>query len=273
MLDGKELKHDEAGNAIAEKLEFTPNEKGEPRTYTVDVSLRTPQSEWAPQNFKIAWDNGQAEYPVKLKEIRTRNVSLVTPELQRDANGWKIVAKTTTTIAAKDVNEGRNEPPVQVTQFENGTMVDTLGVSPDGSRLVYSILQPTTNPQELRSRIELINTDGTGGRVGIDDGLSLDLMPSFTPDGNQIVYSSNRAGRKMSIFSVPVKGDFGVTNLTTGDSTDLWPSVDSDPRQRLYYQGMMDSRGDPAYLHDEDQHDPKDGSSNNWNSAAREPAE
>jgi Tol biopolymer transport system component len=245
LLDGQELKHDEAGNAIADKLEFTPDEKGQPRKYKVEVSLRTPQSEWTPQSFQIGWDNGQAEYPVKLKEIRTRNVSLVAPELVRDANGWKIVAKTTTTLAAKDVNEGSNEPPVQVTQFENGTMIDTIGVSPDGTRLVYSILQPTTNPNELRSRIELINTDGTGGRVGIDDGLSLDLMPAFTPDGTQIVYASNRAGRKMNIFSVSAKGEFGVTNLTTGDSTDLWPSVDSDPRQRLYYQGMMDNRDEP----------------------------
>jgi Tol biopolymer transport system component len=245
LLDGKELDHDPAGNAIAEKLAFTPNEKGEPRTYTVDVSLRTPESEWTPQTFKLGWDEGKAQYDVKLKEIRTRNVSMVAPELQRTKSGWQIVAKTTTTLAAKDVNEGANEPPVQVTQFENGTMVDTLGVSPDGSRLVYSLLQPTTNPQELRSRIEMINTDGTGGRVGIDDGQSLDLMPAFTPDGSQIVYSSNRAGRKMNIFSVPTNGQFGVTNLTTGDSTDLWPSVDSEPRQRLYYQGMMDNRDEP----------------------------
>ncbi len=244
LLDGQELKHDEAGNAIVEKLPFTPNEKGEPRTYSVDVSLRTAQSEWAPQHFKIGWDNGQADYPVKLKEIRTRNVSLVTPELQRTPQGWQIVAKVTTTLAAKDVNEPNGEAPVQVSQFENGTMIDTLAVSPDGSRLVYSVLQPTTNAQDLKSRIELINTDGTGGRVAIDDGQSLDLMPTYTPDGSQIVYSSNRAGRKMNIFSVSPKGESGVTNLTSGDSTDVWPSVDSDPRQRLYYQGMLDGRED-----------------------------
>jgi Tol biopolymer transport system component len=244
LLDGKELPRDPAGNAIAEKLEFTPNEKGEPRTYTVDVSLRTAESEWTPQSFKIGWDDDKTEYSVKLKEIRTRNVPLVTPDLQRTPNGWQIIPKTTMTVAAKDQNEPTNEAPTQITQFENGTMLDTLSVSPDGARLVYSILQPGSTPQEFRSRIELINTDGTGGRTPIDDGQSLDLTPAFTPDGSQIVYASNRAGRKMYIFSMSVKGDPGIMNLTSGESTDLWPSVDSDPRQRLYCQSMMDTRAD-----------------------------
>ena len=96
LLDGKPLKADEAGSAIAEKLEFTPNEKGELRTYDVEVSLRTAQSEWTPQKLTIAWDDGQADYPVKLKEIRTRNVNIVAPELRRTADGWQIVPKTIT---------------------------------------------------------------------------------------------------------------------------------------------------------------------------------
>jgi hypothetical protein len=243
-LDGKELPHDEAGTAIAEKLEFTPNEKGELKTYTLSVSMRTAQSEWTPTSQPIGWDNGKTEYDVKLKEIKTRKVELVSPVLQRGAGGWTIVPKTTTTIAAKDVTEGNKEAPVQVTQFENGTIIDTLAVSPDGSRLVYSILQPGSSPQDFKSRIEQINTDGTGGRVMISDGQSLDLTPAFMPGGDQIVYASNRAGPKMKIYAISIKGESGVTDLTSGESVDLWPSVDSEPRQRLYYQGVLDSRDD-----------------------------
>jgi Tol biopolymer transport system component len=40
-------------------------------------------------------------------------------------------------------------------------------------------------------------------------------------------------------------GEGGITLLTPGDTTDLWPSVDSDPRPRLYYEALVDSRPDP----------------------------
>jgi Tol biopolymer transport system component len=37
----------------------------------------------------------------------------------------------------------------------------------------------------------------------------------------------------------------GVTNLTSGESNDLWPNLDSDARPRLFYQSMIDTRPDP----------------------------
>ena len=77
------------------------------------------------------------------------------------------------------MNEGSKEAPVQVTQFEIGTMLDTLAVSPE--QLATGVLDSSGNARRMRSRIELVNTDGTGGRVTIGDGQSLDLTPVFTP--------------------------------------------------------------------------------------------
>jgi TolB protein len=70
-------------------------------------------------------------------------------------------------------------------------------------------------------------------------------MPSFTGGGDEIVYSSNRAGKRLSVWSMSTTGQAGFTQLTQGDTNDLWPMIDVDPKQRLYYQALVDTRSDP----------------------------
>src|SRR5205823_5813653 len=86
-LDGKPLEHDRTGAATA-TLQFPPiNERGDLKTYTVNMSKKTADSEWEPQQLKIAWDSGRADYSVALKEILTRPVQLLSAELQRTDEG------------------------------------------------------------------------------------------------------------------------------------------------------------------------------------------
>src|SRR5439155_1534494 len=92
--------------------------------------------------------------------------------------------------------------------------------------------------------IYLVKTDGTGGADLLTDGRSLDVMPQYSPSGEQIVFSSNRAGRRLSIWSIATSGAPGLTNLTNDEGHDLWPSLDSDPKPRLFYQAMFDTRPD-----------------------------
>jgi Tol biopolymer transport system component len=102
----------------------------------------------------------------------------------------------------------------------------------------------TADKDDFRSQIRSISTQGTGGESQLSDGRSLELQPTYTPDGSQIVFSSNRAG-KMSIWSMSATGAPGMTQLTLGDTNDLWPSVDADPKPRLYYERLVDTRPDP----------------------------
>ena len=244
-VDGQELRTDESGIANA-TLQFPPiNEAGELKSFTATVSKATADTEWIPQQLPIAWDGGKTDYEITLKEVKTRPVTLLRSKSIRTDEGWQILPDSLETLAMKDVTEGpTSEPPVRITDLPKGSVVDTVNISPDGQWLLFTTLTGKTK-SDFRSQIYTIRADGSAAPVMFGDGKSLDLNPSFTPDGSQIVFSSNRGGRHMSIWQLAANGEGGVTQLTTGDTTDLWPTADSDPKPRLYYEALVDSRPDP----------------------------
>jgi len=244
-IDGRELPRDGSGDSTAE-LTFPPiDQKGTLKTYNALVSKKTADSEWIPEELTIGWDQGKTDYSIVLAEVKTRPVTLLRPRMVRTDEGWQVIPEPLETLAMKDVTEGpTSPPPVRLTDLPRGTVVDSLAVSPDGQWLVFTTIAAKTK-NDFHSQIQMVRTDGSGTPVMFGDGRSLDLMPSFTPDGSQIVFASNRGGRRLSIWQLAVSGEGGVTQLTGGDTTDLWPVVDSDPRPRLYYEALVDSRPDP----------------------------
>jgi Tol biopolymer transport system component len=59
------------------------------------------------------------------------------------------------------------------------------------------------------------------------------------------VYSSNRSGKTLTIWQRPANGQPGLVNLSRNhDEQDLWPSVDSDPKPRLFYEAHFDGQAD-----------------------------
>jgi hypothetical protein len=243
-IDGKDLPRDSTG-ATSVKLIFPPtNESGELKTWLATIKRKTETSEWYPASINIGWDGGQTAYNVALKEILTMPVPLVKTTMSRGDDGWRMIGRRIDTIAAKDVTEGAsNEPPTQITQLPRGTQIDSLTLSPDGSRLLFTILGGAGD--DLRSHLAVVRTDGSGGVDFLSDGKSLDLMPAFSPGGEAIIFSSNRAGRRLSIWTMSAVGAPGITSLTSGETNDLWPNLDSEPKPRLFYQSMIDTRADP----------------------------
>jgi hypothetical protein len=243
VLDGMQLPRD--ANGVSEtSLIFPPvDEKGQLKTFTATVSKKTADSEWEPRTVVIAWDGGRLEYTIPLKEIKTLPVTLVTPEPRRGDEGWSLVRRSILTTAMKDVSEPTaKEPPQRLTTLPKGTMIDSLAISPDGKRLIFSVLQ-SRSQNDLRSQLLMIRTDGGGGVESFSDGKSLDLHPAFTPDGKNVVFSSNRGGRRQSIWWISAAGSPGVTQLTNDDNNDLWPSIDA--ARHLFYQAFVDTRPDP----------------------------
>jgi Tol biopolymer transport system component len=160
-------------------------------------------------------------------------------EATRGDEGWVINPKTTQVLAYKDVTEGKLRPsPQQLTRLK-GSQIDTITVSPDGAQLMYTVLISGSEKNDFRSQVFMVKTDGAGGSTWVTEGKSLDLTPSFTPDGQSIVFSSNRAGRRLSVWQMSTVGNPGKTQLTTGDNNDLWPTIDADPKPRLFYQTLV----------------------------------
>jgi len=244
-IDGQVLERDQSGASFA-KLTFPPtDDQGTLKTYNVLITKKTAETEWIPEELTIAWDNGKEDYSVILSEVKTRPVTLLRPKVVRTDDGWQVVPETLETLGMKDVTEGpAAEPPVRITNLPVGSVVDSLAISPDGQWLVFAVLSGK-DKNSFRSQIQMIKTDGSSSPSLFGDGRSLDLSPSFSADGSQIVFSSNRGGRHMSIWQMAANGEGGITQLTGGDTTDLWPSLDSDPRPRLYYEALVDSRPDP----------------------------
>lgn len=243
-IEGAEVTQKADGIWTAE-LAFPPvNEKGELRTHAAVIQKKTADSEWEPVQLTIGWDEGKQEYVATLKEIKTRPVPLLSVDPKRSDQGWELLPKRITTLAMKDMTEGKKAPPMQLTQLPKGTIIDTLAVSPDGLNILYTTLKGT-DKSNFRSDLRMIRSDGTGGEELLSDGRTLDITPSFTPDGKQIIFSSNRGGRRHNVWSMAVSGTGATTQLTIGDTNDIWPMVDADPEPRLFYQAFVDTRPDP----------------------------
>jgi len=124
--------------------------------------------------------------------------------------------------------------------------LDEQGPSYVNGRLFFSRSSPTVAGDLYVSKKRGRMSFGPAWAIAsLNDAAANDIQPNVRKDGREIVFSSNRAGRRMSVWSMSAVGEPGVTQLTTGDTNDLWPSVDSEPNPRLFYQALVDSRPDP----------------------------
>jgi hypothetical protein len=242
-LDGNVLKQDEKGDSLV-KLSFPPlDEKGTLKTYSGRITKETEVAKWYPQNITMAWDDGKTDYTFPLKEIRIVSMPLLGLAITRGGTGWTYGPQTVQTIASKDVNERSGLVVERLTPSElKGQTIDSLSISPDGKRLLFSVL---IEKPDFRSLIYTMPADGSGPPELVNDGKSLDVTPCFSPDGQQILFSSDRAGNRLSVWAISATGALGAQQFTTGDTNDVWPCLDSSPKARLFYQAFTDRLSDP----------------------------
>lgn len=242
-IDGVPVLQKDEGPAYADLVYPPINEAGDLRTYTARITKKTAEAEYYPATLEIPWEDGKTEYKIKLREILSQPIPATMLKMVREKGEWAMRAEPVQTIGMKFVTEPEGPSPQKIVQVGPGETIGSLSISPDGQFLVYTVIGGEGS--EPTSQMYRIRTDGTGGATSLSDGRSLDVTPSFTAAGDRIVFSSNRAGKKLSIWAISATGEGGVTRFTQGDTNDLYPSVDADAKPRLFYQAHIDTRSDP----------------------------
>ena len=216
-------------------LKFPPTDP--PGRPTVFTALVSGGDQFEPREVPIAWDEGQERYTVKLTPARTTTVALLRPRfVWREPAGWQAEAQRVATVALRDTGEG-NGRPAAVRFSDVGGQTDAVAVSPDGSLIVCTVLAESAGGS-LASRVRLFHADGKAAGSLPDAAGPLDLTPSFTPDGRRLYFSSSRGGG-INVWSAPVSPDGpAMKQVSASESATLWPSIDSNPQPRLFYEAV-----------------------------------
>lgn len=228
-------------------LSFPPiNEQGDLITYQV-IATKAPANgiEWHPGRRTLAWDNGKTDYTIDLAEVMTKPLPLLVPEMAYGEDGnWKMSPKVASTLAMRVPAEPQSTQADMMIAAGKDEFIDSLSVSPDGNLIAYSVITGKAGGP-VHGQLRAIQINHPGSEQQLTDGRSLDIMPSFTPDGKQIVFATNRNGRRIRIARMNTDGSGGIEHITTEDANDLWPVIDADPKPRLYFERLVDGRPDP----------------------------
>ena len=243
-LDGKPLPRDPDGNRTI-PMEFPPlNDAGALKEYAVDASLEREGELWQPASSTIGWDEGKTTYTIKLEEILTRKVPAKAIEYRVKDGKWSPVIVEATTAALKDVTDGPLGTATRVSDLPAGSNIASFSISPDGKLIAYALVEPDDKGKP-KSRLYMSRSDGVGGATGVTDGRQLDLTPTFNPAGDGILFSSDRGGGPMQVWSLPVDGQSGATRLTAGNSDMLWPTLDTSAKPRVFCQALVPNQDTP----------------------------
>jgi hypothetical protein len=255
-VNGKPLRKDPKG-VSSETLYFPPTDPPQgPTTYAATVAPPDASAGYEPGRLTIGWDEGRQDYAVKLTPSKYVNVPMLRVVPTWEGNRWRATAERVEVSATRDTAEGAGRAtPLPLPDLPAGTMLDSVIAAPDGARLLYTeILAAGANngaagaaPVPVRARLRLIDTDGTPAADLPSDGRSFDAMPSFTPDGGEIVFTSDRAGQGLDVWSMKAVPKGAVRQLARGgEKAALWPTIDASPSPRLFYEQLMRPASPPA---------------------------
>ncbi|MEM1028379.1 MAG: hypothetical protein AAGJ38_09880, partial [Planctomycetota bacterium] len=214
-----ELEFSERNNK-AYTVEVMPNtaqaERYLPATQTIDTSGYLALEEAEDKSRTLAFVLEEKPYvPVPVVEV------LLTPQ-------GKWVGVLGKTRSFKDVTEAGGSVPTQIVDFGDNRGIQGLAISPDGERIVYSeavyadpisaMDAATLSLEDQRvynlkgANLRGINIVG-GGVQHITTEDFQDMYPSFSADGERILFSSNRRGELLGILGIKANGRSGISDL------------------------------------------------------------
>jgi len=132
------------------------------------------------------------------------------------------------------------ETPYSITNITDGSKIDFHpNFSPDGKELVFASRSEISkddkefwNISPYYVNLWLIDLDGRNRRQLTSDKV-IDCYPSFTPDGDKVLFVSNRGGQ-WDIWSIKRDGS-GLIRLTNNQDKDYSPHVTPDGKHILFF--------------------------------------
>ncbi|MEJ7839441.1 MAG: S9 family peptidase [Thermomicrobiales bacterium] len=111
----------------------------------------------------------------------------------------------------------RTGRPLEIDDLHNLITVGEPAVSPDGTRTVVSVTTVNKDDNKYVSALWLFALDGTPARR-LTGGNWTDATPAWSPNGESIAFTSNRAGKSANLWILPSKGGEArqVTDLENG---------------------------------------------------------
>ena len=229
------LKFPEGGDA-AYRIQIEPTTRQGERFYGHQQPLTTDQY------YGLALDDdGQSRVlAVTLREKDYVNIPVV-EVLLTPAGRWVGVA--TRSRSFKEVGESGGMLPTLIVDFGENRGIQGMALSPEGDRIVYaeavydrrldgpgSLAPP--DPPRAADPADAPGTLTTAGNVYQLKGANLrginiagggvqhittedfqDVFPSFTPDGDRILFSSNRRGQNLGILGIRASGRSGISDI------------------------------------------------------------
>ena len=86
------------------------------------------------------------------------------------------------------------------------TGVSDPRLSPDGRTVAYVVGHVDGKANEYRAAIWLSSADGAAEPRRFTSGVKLDADPRWSPDGTQLAFTSNRDGKAMQLYVMPLGG-------------------------------------------------------------------
>lgn len=135
---------------------------------------------------------------------------------------------------------GQEELPYSVRNITDGGQVDFHpNFSPNGKKIVFSSKSEISkddkefwNISPYYVNLWLIDSDGNNRRQ-LTSGKVIDCYPSFTPDGEKVLFVSNRGGQ-WDIWSIKKDGS-ELTRLTDNQDKDYSPRATPDGKHILFF--------------------------------------
>jgi tricorn protease-like protein len=175
------------------------------------------------------------QYDLDLEKIETVSIELVSFEPKVTEKGVKLAIIRQPTLAYLEVIE-RSPNVKSVTRVTNNEdqsfQIGSPILSPTEDVLVYRVI---VEEEEGTSYSNIWKTTiGSFGKTRVTYGKWRDMFPSFTPDGQYLVFSSNRTSANPTLWRIKSDGGGGITNITSTSAEDYRPSVSPDSNTVAY---------------------------------------